>query len=81
MQKQAGPLQGFCDVEPDAGGGHPGGRQRHRAGDIPAAPAGVTLHPLLRLQALPGRQEEEEEEEEGPGPAGRCTLKHSLFSY
>lgn len=44
-----------------AGGGHPGGGQHHRAGDVSAPPAGLALHPMLHMQALQ-RQEEEEEE-------------------
>lgn len=67
MQKQAGTLQGVGYVEQNAGGGYPGGGQHHRAGDVSAPPAGLPLHPVLRLQAL--QQEEEEKEEEGPQPA------------
>lgn len=53
-----------------SGGGHPGGGQHHRAGDLPAPPAGLALHPVLRLQALQWEKEDEEEEEkEGPQPA------------
>lgn len=51
-----------------SGGGYPGGGQHHCAGDVSAPPAGLALHPVLRLQALQW-EEEEEEEEEGPQPA------------
>lgn len=44
----------------DAGGGHPGGGQHHRAGDISAPPAGLALHPVLHVQALLQQEEEEE---------------------
>lgn len=67
MQKQAWPLQGLSYVEQNAGGGNPGGGQHHRAGDLPAPPAGLALHSVLRLQAL--QREEEEKEEEGSQPA------------
>ena len=63
------------------GGGDPGGREPHCTGDISSPAAGVSMHPLLRLQALRRRQEAEEEEEEeetearggagdGPQPGG-----------
>lgn len=56
-----------------SGGGYPGRGQHHRAGDVPAPPAGLAVHPLLRLQALPQEEQEEEEEdqgaEDGPQPA------------
>lgn len=32
-----------------SGGGYPGGGQHHRAGDLAAPPAGLALHPVLRL--------------------------------
>lgn len=47
-----------------SGGGYPGWGEHHRAGDLSPPPAGLTLHTLLRLQAL--QRKEEEEEEEGP---------------
>lgn len=46
------------------GGGYPGRGQHHRAGHISTALAGLTLHPVLRLQAVQRYEEEEEEEEE-----------------
>lgn len=52
-----------------SGGGYPGGGQHHRAGDLSAPPAGLTLHPVLHLQALQREKEEEKDEEEGPQPA------------
>lgn len=49
------------------GGGHPGGGQHHRPGDVSAPPAGVALHPVLHVQTLQ-QEAEEEEEEERPQP-------------
>lgn len=52
-----------------AGGGYPGRGQPPRPADVAAPPAGFTLHPVLRLQALWREEEEEEkEEEEAPEP-------------
>lgn len=68
MQKQAGTLKGLSYVEQNAGGGDPGGDQPRRAGDISSPPAGLALHPVLRLQALQRKEKEEEDEEEGPQP-------------
>lgn len=52
-----------------AGGGYPGRGEPPRPADITAPPAGFTLHPVLRLQALRREEEEEEkEEEEAPEP-------------
>lgn len=69
MQKQTGTLQGFAYVEQNTGGGYPGRGQPPRPADVAAPPAGFTLHPVLRLQALWREEEEEEkEEEEAPEP-------------
>lgn len=43
-----------------SGGGHPGGGQHHRVGDLPAPADGLPLHPVLRVQALQPEEEEEE---------------------
>lgn len=52
-----------------AGGGYPGRGQSPRPADVAAPPAGFTLHPVLRLQALRRKEEEEEKkEEEAPQP-------------
>lgn len=53
------------------GGGYPGGGQPDRVGDVPAPPSGLTLHPVLHLQALQWEKEVQEEDEgkEGPQPA------------
>lgn len=53
------------------GGGYPGGGQPHRVGDLPDPSSGLTLHPVLRLQALQWEKEVKEEDEgkEGPQPA------------
>ena len=64
-----------------AGGGDPGGSEPHRTGDVSSPAARVSVHPLLRLQAMrrgPEAEEEEEEEEtearrgagDGPQPGG-----------
>lgn len=52
-----------------AGGGYPGRGQSPCPVDVTAPPAGFTLHPVLRLQALRREEEEEEKkEEEAPRP-------------
>lgn len=51
-----------------AGGGYPGGGQPPGPADVAAPPAGFTLHPVLRLQALRREEEEEKKEEEAPQP-------------
>ncbi len=45
-----------------SGGRYTGGRQHHRASDITTAAAGLSLHPVLRVQTLPGQEDQEEEE-------------------
>lgn len=57
-------------MSPSAGGRHPGGRQRHCAGDIAAPPARLALRHVLHLQPVPRQEEAQEEEEEGAGLAG-----------
>lgn len=57
MPKQAGALQSFCHVEQDTGGRYTGGRQHHRARDITTAAAGLSLHPVLLVQTLPGQED------------------------
>lgn len=52
-----------------SGGGHPGGGQHHRAGDVASPPAGLALHPVLRVQAVQREEEQEKEKEkERPRP-------------
>lgn len=57
MQEQAGPLESLSDVEPNAGGGDPGGTGHHRPGDFTLAAPGFPMYNLLRLQVLSGQEE------------------------
>lgn len=47
-----------------SGGRYTGGRQHHRASDVTAAASGLSLHPVLCVQTLPGQEEHQKEEEE-----------------
>lgn len=47
-----------------SGGRYTGGRQHHRASDVTAAVAGLSMHPVLCVQTLPGQEEHQKEEEE-----------------
>lgn len=62
-----------------AGGGYPGRGQSPRPADIAAPPAGFTLHPVLRLQALRWGEEEEEEKEEEEAPQPNRFLRVIAF--
>lgn len=53
----------FCVVVMCSGGRYTGGRQHHRASDVTTAAAGLSLHPVLRVQTLPGQEDQEKEEE------------------
>lgn len=44
------------------GGGCPGGREHHRGGDVSSAALSLTVHPVLRVQALAQEKREEKEE-------------------
>lgn len=44
-------------MEPDPGGGDPGGPGRHRLGDVAPAAPGVPVYRLLCLQVLSGQEE------------------------
>lgn len=57
MQKQAGPLTGFSDVEQNAGCGDPRWTRYHSIGDLPLAACGISMHHLLHLQILPEQKE------------------------
>lgn len=52
----------FCVVVMCSGGRYTGGRQHHRASDITTAAAGLSLHHVLRVQTLPGQEDQEKEE-------------------
>lgn len=46
------------------GGGGSGGCEHHRGGDVSSAALGLSVHPVLRVQAL-AQEEREEKEEKG----------------
>lgn len=60
------------------GGGHPGGHEHHRGGDISSAALSLSVHPVLHVQTL--AQEEREEKKEKANKRDKANRFGSVMS-